>query len=304
MSRKFILFRMVPTMRCNYRCGYCFVSEEEKSQGSTMFDTYSPEEWVRAMARWKDYEVEFYFWGGEPFLLNGTYEVVRGWTSYDHVISGSRIDTNMSFTDKIAERCPTDKLKLNCSWHTQYDSLSEIITKVEKLHGLGMVGMVNFVASRYNLNVLRNRYFLSIDELVKTFDDMGVFLNIAADFAIVNGESTEDHAAYKDMILQYQCLEDWKQLRCEKTPCLCEANQHYFTVHANGDITPCLSKRVCGNFFSGVLEFSECGICERNCPSLVAYSFRTDNRFPFKRHLVEYVKRNREHRETVPASLV
>ena len=304
MHDRFILFRMVPTMRCNYRCDYCFVSEAEKSSGATLFDIHSPAEWVRAMANWRDYEVEFYFWGGEPFLLDGTYELVRGWTDYPHVISGSRIDTNMFFAKKIAQRCPTDKLKLNCFWHTKYESLCSIIAKVERLHGLGMVGMVNFVASYYNLNVLRNRYFLTVDELVRIFDDMGVFLNVAADFSIVNGKSPHTYRDYKEMILTYLCPEDWKQLRCEKTACLCEANKHYFTVHANGDITPCLSDKVCGNFFAGTLEFAKNQVCHERCPSLVAYGFREDNDFPFKRHLVEYVKRNRAYREARSACLV
>lgn len=304
MKDNFILFRLVPTMRCNYRCEYCFVSEKEKLLSATMFDIYSPAEWIRAMANWKDYEVEFYFWGGEPFLLDGTYEVVKEWTNYDHVIRGSRIDTNMSFTDKIAERCPTDKLKLNCSWHTKYDSLSEIVTKVERLHDLGMVGMVNFVASHYNVSVLENRYFLSIDKLVKKFDDTGVFLNIAADFSIVNDKASSTYVDYKRMILKYQSPEDWKQLRCEKSACFCEANNHYFTVHANGDITPCLSNDVCGNFFKGTLKLSENTVCDKKCPSLVSYGFRTDNYFPYKRHLIEYVNRNKEYRKLVSDCLV
>jgi len=249
------------------------------------------------MENWKNHEVEFYFWGGEAFLLDGTYEVVKGWTSYDHVISGSRIDTNMSFTDKIAQRCPTDKLKLNCSWHTKYDSLSEIITKVEKLHGLGMVGMVNFVASIYNMNVLENRYFLTTDELVRMFEDMGVFLNIAADFSIVNDKPAGTYEDYKKMILKYLNPDDWNQLRCAKSACVCESNHHYFTVRANGDITPCLSNNVCGNFFEGTLELSENTVCDKKCPSLVSYGFRTDNCFSGKRHLVEYVNRNKEYRK-------
>jgi len=301
---RFILFRMVPTMRCNYRCDYCFVSESEKSSGATMFDIHSPSEWVQAMAHWKDYEVEFYFWGGEPFLLDGTYEVVRGWAEYANVISGSRIDTNMFFADKIVQRCPTDKVRLNCSWHTKYDSLSSIITKVERLRGLGMVGMVNFVASHYNLNVLKHRYFLSLDELVQIFVDMGVFLNVAADFSLVNDKRFPARADYREMILKYLCHEDWKQLRGEKTPCVCDANHHYFTVHPNGDITPCLTSDVCGNFFSGTLEVSTGGVCDKRCPSLVSYGFRRDNAFPFKRHLVEYVKRNRAHRETATVGLM
>lgn len=264
-----------------------------------MFDLHSPEEWVRAMKNFEDYEVEFYAWGGEPFLLDGTYEVVKGWTQYDHVISGSRIDTNMAFADKIADRCPTDKLKLNCSWHTQYETLDSILSKSGKLNDLGMVGMVNFVASRSNLEMLEQKYKMTPDELIKTFGDIGIFLNIAADFGIVNGRDGAKYADYKKMILNYVNPEDWKQLRCEKESSHCDANHHFFTIHPNGDITPCLTGKVVGNFFTGQLEFPECGICTESCPSLVAYPFREDNNFSYKRHLVEYVNRNKAHREQI-----
>ena len=59
MPRHYLLFRLVPTMRCNYRCDYCFLSHQEKSAAATMFDAHPPEAWVAAMAKWKDYDVEF-----------------------------------------------------------------------------------------------------------------------------------------------------------------------------------------------------------------------------------------------------
>lgn len=298
-KKHYVLFRAVPTMRCNFRCSYCFVSNNAKSTRTTMFDQHPAEEWVQAMKQFEQYEVEFYFWGGEPFLPDGTYDVVKGWTDYNHIISGSRIDTNMAFATKIAERCPTDKLKLNCSWHPQYHSLDQMYHKVKMLNDLGMVGMVNFVASHQNLNMLQREYGMTVDDLIKKYDDIGVFLNVAADFAIVNGKDPQQYADYKRMILRYQCPEDWRQLRGEKSPCLCEANKHYFTVQSNGDIVTCAEGQVCGNFFNGTLSFPDCTICAKNCPSVVSYCFRTDNSFPFKRHLVEYVKRNKEYRESV-----
>jgi glycosyltransferase involved in cell wall biosynthesis len=309
-SKHYLLLRAVPTMRCNFRCSYCFVSNDEKSAGTTMFDQHPPEDWVRAMKQYDRYEVEFYFWGGEPFLPDGTYDLVKGWTSYDHVLPGSRIDTNMAFASRIVARCPTDKLKLNCSWHPQYHSLDEMLRKVRPLQERGMVGMVNFVASLRNLERLRDEYHLSIDDLIRRFDDLGVFLNVAADFALVKGRPAPECADYKRMILQYQCPEDWQQLRGEKSPCRCEANRHYFTVEANGDLVTCRDRRVCGNFFDGTLEFPECTVCTASCPSLVSYGFRTDNPFPFRRHLEEYVRRNRAYREErgrgtgVPATAV
>ncbi|MEN6520918.1 MAG: glycosyltransferase [Armatimonadota bacterium] len=299
MDDKYLLFRFVPTMRCNFRCSYCFVSNDEKSTRDTMFDLHSPEEWVRAMGNYSDHDVEFYCWGGEPFLLDGTYDIVKGWTAYDHVISGSRLDTNISFAEKIAKRCPTDKVKLNCSWHTQYHTLEQEESKIRLLNDLGMVGMLNFVASPYNMDILKSQYNMSVDDLIARFDEIGVFVNIAGDFALVDNPRSPGYAEYKEFISQYLCPEDWKHLRCEKTSSVCEANRHFFTVHPNGDITPCLSGRVCGNFFKGTLNTLPAEVCNHKCPSLVAYPFRTDNQFPFRQHLVEYVNRNREYRESL-----
>lgn len=297
-QNKYLLFRFVPTMKCNYRCAYCFVPGHEKTTNSSMFDEHTPEEWISAMKNWAKYEVEFYCWGGEPFLLDGTYEIVKGWTQYDHVISGSRIDTNISLANKIIERCPTSKVKLNCSWHTQYDSLDQLYKKIKPLSDLGMVGMVNFVASEYNMKILAEKYGMNLEELIKRFDNIGVFVNIAADFTLLDKIDAKTHENYKKMLLKYQCPEDWKQLRCEKSPCMCEANHHFFTVYPNGDIKPCLSNTTCGNFFQGTLDFPECTVCFEKCPSLVSYPFRADNDFPYKKHLVEYVNRNQKYRKT------
>ncbi len=295
-EKHYILFRAVPTMKCNYRCQYCFVPNQEKATQATMFDEHSPEEWIEAMEHYSEYDVEFYFWGGEPFVINGTYQVIKGWTELGHVIDGSRIDTNTAFTDKIAERCPTEKLKLNCSWHTQYDSLNEIYSKVKRLKDLDMVGMTNFVASDFNMKVLKNDYDITVEDLIKRFEDIDVYLNIAADFSLVNNRPVEQYSEYKEMILRYLNPEDWRQLRCEKGAAYCDANQHYFTIHPNGDITPCLGEKVVGNFFKGTLDLQESAICHKRCPSLVSYGFRRDNDFNYRRHVVEYAKRNTEYR--------
>lgn len=297
----YLLFRLVPTMRCNYRCEYCFLGDEGKAEKENMFMLHSPEEWVQAMKNFQNYQVEFYGWGGEPFLLDGVYDVIRGWCAYDFVTGGNRLDTNMYFTDKIAERCPTDKVKLNCSWHTKYDTLDSIYAKVTKLNNLGMVGMVNFVASLSNMEVLTHEYKMTLDDLVAKFAEIDVFLNVAADFGIVHNKNLQsrDIDMYKRMILRYVSMEEWQQQRGEKSACTCTANKRFFTVFPNGDLKACLGDKVYGNFFDGTLDLPEFSTCTEFCPSLISYPFRIDNTFPYRQHLVEYVKRNKIHRQEV-----
>lgn len=299
MKDKYLLFRLVPTMRCNFKCNYCFLTTDEKGVPGTMFDFHSVDEWVRAMEKFSEYKVEFYCWGGEPFILDDTYELVKGWVAYDHVISGSRLDTNMAFAEKIAQRCPTNKVKLNCSWHPQYFTLEVIYNKVKQLNELGMVGMLNFVASTFNLNKLETDYRMTVDDLIAKFADIGVFVNVAADFSLANDKTSAGYEEYKRFILRYTNPDDWKHLRQETGPALCTANRHFFTIQPNGDITPCLSNEVCGNFFEGTLHFPELSVCNKECPSIVAYPFRTDNNFVFTQHLQQYVNRNKQYRASL-----
>lgn len=295
--KEYVLFRFVPTMGCNYRCSYCFVPNVEKSRPETMFKLHQSQEWVKAMALWHDYDVEFYMWGGEPFSVDGTYEIIKGWSEYNHVVCFSRIDTNMYYVDKILKLCSTPKIKLNCSWHREYESLDSFFDKVRRLKAKDMVGMANFVANDENIRYLREVCGKSLDGLVRMFEDIGVFMNIAGDFNIFDGKNFFQKWKYKRLISRFTCPEDWRQLRCKKGPCECRASQHFFTVHQNGDITPCHSEKVVGNFFEGTLLSDEKVLCAKRCPSLIAYPFRLDNDLPYRDSLMAYVERNRWYRE-------
>lgn len=97
MEKKTIMFRMVPTMRCNFRCEYCFVDNRVKDKGKTMFDEHDVSEWIDGMKQFNDYDIELYFWGGEPFCIDGTYTLLREWVKLDNIIPGIRIDTNVFY---------------------------------------------------------------------------------------------------------------------------------------------------------------------------------------------------------------
>lgn len=299
MSKETLMFRFVPTMRCNFRCEYCFVDNEIKKEGKTMFDEHSVEEWVEAIQKFKEYNIELYFWGGEPFCIDETYDFIREISKFEHIISGFRIDTNVFFAEKIARLCPTNKVKLNCSYHMQYHSLEDEFRKVKLLKDLDMVGMVNFVASRYNLQHLKKEYNMTVKDLIEKFADIGVFVNIAGDFAYTNNPNYRRYDEYKDFILQFINPEEWKWLRGEFADTReCTAGQKMFTVNYNGNFTSCISDKDYGNIFEGILIRDEnVSKCEKRCPSLVAYPFRLDNNFLSMNSLLEYIKRNQKYRE-------
>lgn len=298
MNKETVMFRFVPTMRCNFRCNYCFLDNNIKQNGKTMFDKHSVDEWVEAMMNYENYDIELYFWGGEPFCINETYTLLREWTKLDHIVSGFRIDTNIFYADKIAELCPSNKIKLNCSYHMQYHTLEQEFEKVKKLKSLDMIGMVNFVASKYNLDHLKSDYNMTVIDLINKFEEIGVFVNIAGDFAYANNPKYEKYDEYKNFILQFINPNEWDWLRNQHSKeRLCSAGQKMFTVEYDGTFTSCISNRKYGNFFDGTLIFDkEYEICNKSCPSLVAYPFRCDNEFPAINSLLTYVKRNQDYR--------
>lgn len=297
-------FRFVPTMRCNLKCPYCFLPNARGDE-PTMFDEIPPARWVEAMKQYRAYEVEFYLWGGEPFLLDGTYDLVNGFLELDFV-RWCRIDTNMTFVKKILRRCADSRIKLNCSWHTHVFDFEQIWKHVLLLAETDMVGMVNFVASDENMEFLKKQN-LDLDDLVKRFYEKGIFLNVAAEF------QKGDDPAYRDIILKYMSQVDWDYIHnhhpSKGAPC--DAAETFFTVDIkNGDLTTCglMEKRllrkprpvVVGNFFSGKLKRHGIQPCpQEGCLSIVSYCHRQDNNLISKRHLDEYVKRNIEHRRSI-----
>ena len=301
MMKKTVMFRFVPTMRCNFRCEYCFEENNQKKYSPTMFDDHSVQEWVEGMKKFSGYNVDLYFWGGEPFCIEGTYDFVRECCKLDNIISGFRIDTNVSYAEKIIERCPSPKIKLNCSYHMQYLSLEQEFTKVKKLKDLDMVGMVNFVASPYNLTHLKDDYGMNVQDLIDKFGDIGVFVNVAGDFAYANNPKYERYEEYKEFIQQFISPEEWGWLRGQHSDEReCSAGQKMFTVNYNGKLTSCISDKIYGDFFKGILEPDEsASICNKNCPSLVAYPFRMDNKYSSINSMLKYVNRNQKYRDTI-----
>lgn len=298
-KREVIMFRFVPTMKCNFRCEYCFLSNADKSTTKTMFDEYSVNKWIEGMKLFSNYNIELYFYGGEPFCIPDTYELLREWTKMEHIIPGIRIDTNVFFAEKIVKECPSNKIKLNCSYHMQYHTLGEEFRKIKMLKELDMVGMVNFVASPYNLFHLKKDYNMTVEDLIYKFKEIDVFVNVAGDFAYANNSDYKRYTEYKNYIQQFTSPVDWKWLRNEyPEERFCTAGQKMFTVEYNGDFTSCISNnKVYGNFFEGTLNRDNViSNCKKKCSCIITYPFRCDNNLPSVNSLLAYIERQKEYR--------
>lgn len=299
MKREKYLFRFVPTMKCNFNCPYCFEGDVSKRSKQTMFDVHTASEWIESMKKFSANDIEIYLWGGEPFLLDDTYTVVREWMSMDHVVSGCRIDTNTFYAEKIANRCPSNKLKLNCSYHMQYLTLEDQYKKIKTLRRLDMIGMMNFVASEYNITKLHEDYKMSVHDLIDKFAEIDVFVNIAGDFGYANNPNYQRREEYMRFIMQFISPLEWEMLRGKNIKRKCEAGKYFFTINHDGEITSCIDDKIYGNYFDGIITPAKVEKkCNKICQSLISYPWRKDNDFIPWNSLLEYVWRCKKHRAT------
>jgi len=267
-----------------------------------MFDHFSPYGWIDAMKNFSDNEVEFYMWGGEPFCIDETFDLVKGFAGYDFV-KWARIDTNLVFTKKIIKRCSSEKIKLLCSWHTETLDFRQLWDRIMLLKNQNMIGMINFVASDSNMKFLKLNH-LNVETLIRKFSDEGLFFNIAADFA------KGDDPTYKEFITKYMTIEDWDYIHGHypSKGVLCDAGETFFDVSPDGSLTSCgIAKRnhlifgkylpvKIGNFTTGKIMQTESSCPKYKCLSIISYCHRKDNDFSSQRHLEDYIKRNILHR--------
>jgi hypothetical protein len=265
-----------------------------------MFDKIAPDRWIAAMKNFAYHDVEFYMWGGEPFCIEGTYDLLAGMTDYDFVKWG-RVDSNITYAKKILKRCRSSKIKILAAWHTETLGYERFNEYVVELHEAGMVGMINFVASPSNLQYLKT-HGLDLDELILDYGKKGIFFNVAADFHRM------DDPGYKEWVLQYMTPQDWAHIHGEipskGVPCV--AGKTFFTVEHDGHLTSCgrrvkkimggLKNETVGNFFTGQLERKEKICPNEKCLSVISYVHRKDNEMPYLRHLEGYCDRTRRHR--------
>jgi MoaA/NifB/PqqE/SkfB family radical SAM enzyme len=281
----------VTTRYCNFRCPYCYLTEEQRSKKKTVFSHHSPDEWTEALDAFNGKHLELYFTGGEPLLVDDFLLLVNKLVEKKYVAS-IRIDSNLSNFDRFTKQVNNSKIKFLASFHPTQISFDKFFSKAELLAARNMLSMVNVVASKENIQTLK----IPPHKLAGYFSDKGMFLNIAKDFhrGLKQGYSPE-YREYVDK-LQHPMDNLYMNMGSLNKGVSCGEGKHYISVNRHGNVYSCGGKEH-GNIFN-IYHLPENPIyCNSEaCPSIISYSFSTSNPFSPVDHLKDYVQRNRTHR--------
>jgi sulfatase maturation enzyme AslB (radical SAM superfamily) len=291
IPENFLLIRFVATRYCNFRCPYCYLTEKQRSKKKTVFSHHSPEEWSEALDVFRDKHLEFYFTGGEPLLVDDFIVLLNKLVEKEYV-SSIRIDSNLSNFDKFQKQVSNNKIKFLASFHPTQISLDKFVLKAESLTARNMLSMVNVVASRENMQLLK----IPPHKLADYFSEKGMYLNVAKDFhrGLKQGYSPE-YREYVDK-LQHPMDNLHMNMGNSHKGVLCGGGGHYISVNRHGNIYSCGGKEH-GNIFNTYRLPENPIYCNSEaCPSIVSYSFSASNDFSPVDHLQDYVQRNQTHR--------
>jgi sulfatase maturation enzyme AslB (radical SAM superfamily) len=290
----FLLIRFVVTRYCNFRCPYCYLTDERRGRQKTVFSHHSPDEWVNAIDVFKDRHLELYFTGGEPLLFDDFIYFLKK-ILYKEFVHSVRIDSNLSRLEKFLKEINNPKVKFLASLHPTQVSFEKFTDRVKLLKENAMLALVNLVVSMENMEILNK----TPHELARYFEDKGIFLNIAKDFE--RGLKYGYDEKYKEYIdkLQYPIDNIYMNMQNLHRGAFCGGGKHYISVSRHGNIYFCDGKEH-GNIFNHPELPREIITCSMPyCPSIISYSFSASNNFSPVEHLQDYVKRNKTYRENL-----
>lgn len=293
----FLLIRFVVSRYCNFRCPYCYLTDEQRNKRKTVFSHHSPDEWINAIDAFKNRHLELYFTGGEPLLFDDFIYFLKA-TLDKGFIHSVRIDSNLSRSGNFLAKINNPKVKFLASFHPTQILFDKFIDKIMLLKENDMLALINLVISKENMDIL-NR---PPHELAEYFADKDIFLNIAKDFE--RGLKYGYDEKYKEYIdkLQYPVDNIYMNMQDLHRGAFCGGGKHYISINRHGSIYSCDGKEH-GNIFDHPNLPQELITCNMPyCPSIVSYSFSASNDFSPVEHLDGYVKRNKAYRDTLDKS--
>ena len=129
ICEKFLLLRFVATRFCNYRCPYCYLTEEIRNNKEDLFSYHSLNEWIEAIGKLSNYNLDLYFTGGEPLLVDQFIDLVSKLVLMDNV-KYIRIDSNLSPLNKFLKKVDSSKISFLASFHPSHISFTKFMDKL------------------------------------------------------------------------------------------------------------------------------------------------------------------------------
>ena len=124
-DKRKLLINMIVTWLCNYRCPYCFVPVWMRRLKKDMFTKISKEEWLDTIQN-LNFDLEFYFQGGEPLLKNDFIDFLSELCELENVYY-IRVDTNASANVKKLISKTNTKVRCMASFHPSQVSFEKYL---------------------------------------------------------------------------------------------------------------------------------------------------------------------------------
>jgi len=288
-SPDYLLLYCTLTLRCNYRCPYCYLNAYDGRLD--WFNDHSPEEWMEALLRsFPNRRLQFELQGGEPLIYKPALEFLRILVDSDNV-DYIRVNTNGTTVDKLARDLPSPKIRLMCTYHPSQVALDEFLGRLVVAQKAGIVEMAKVVVVPEEFDRVK------IEDMVRLFADEGVFLDVAYDWTRARDYRSEDLR----FLFSLRTKRDAEfAMKCETLGQRCAAGVNYAEIINTGDVLRCQDRGLLGNVFKTVHLLEKPAPCPLiYCCCINRYSHMLSWRCG-DHHLANFVARNKKHREGLP----
>lgn len=216
------------TFRCTYKCSYCpYCGLCDYSEFFPEASEKTGEEWIKALEKLPP--TSFYFSGGEPFLYKDLPYIINNLPEKHSIIG---IVTNASMPLSIYRKIKK-KIHLNVSFHREFTSEKEFISKVTELQNFFHL-TVNIVATPVNLDFLK-----TLDKICKS-NKIALHVDPFIDFAAEKPQfSKEQLQILKKFVSPDRSIKKKKKLYNTTKRKKCSAGRNYYNIMPNGEISIC-----------------------------------------------------------------
>lgn len=174
----------------------------------SFFEAFAPTIGTDVLDNSRKQQVDTIVHDDEAYVLDGTYGMLSSTQDNSYVTS------EYGFWNTSAERGHHDvspERKVTICWYPEHVSLEDIQSSMNRLSDARVTATVNIVASLNNMNILTNKYNVTLDDLSNMMNKQGAFLNVLPDTVTEIGRALIRCPEYIRMLLRYTFPNDLKE---------------------------------------------------------------------------------------------